>query len=225
MIKKISILSLFPESFSSYLNQSIIKNAINNKKIEIQIIDYRQFANNKHKKVDDTPFGGGPGMVIQLEPIVDCLNKIKTENSCVILTTPSGYLYNQSYAKKFSLDYEHLIIICGHYEGIDERIYNFIDIPLSIGDYVLTGGEIPALIILDSVTRLLDGVINKESLISESFETNLLDYPVYTKPRVYDSYEVPDVLLSGNHQKIKEFREKMQFEKTKKYRPDLLKDK
>ncbi|MDE5599480.1 MAG: tRNA (guanosine(37)-N1)-methyltransferase TrmD [Ureaplasma sp.] len=225
MLKKISILSLFPESFSSYLNQSIIKNAINNKKIEIQIIDYRQFANNKHKKVDDTPFGGGPGMVIQLEPIVDCLNKIKTENSCVILTTPSGYLYNQSYAKKFSLDYEHLIIICGHYEGIDERIYNFIDIPLSIGDYVLTGGEIPALIILDSVTRLLDGVINKESLISESFETNLLDYPVYTKPRVYDSYEVPDVLLSGNHQKIKEFREKMQFEKTKKYRPDLLKDK
>ena len=225
MLKKISILSLFPESFSSYLNQSIVKKAIDNKKIEIKIIDYRQFSNNKHKKVDDTPFGGGPGMVIQLQPIVDCLNKIKTKNSCVILTTPSGYLYNQSYAKKFSLDYEHLIIICGHYEGIDERIYNFIDLPLSIGDYVLTGGEIPALIILDSVTRLLDGVINKESLISESFERNLLDYPVYTKPRIYDSYEIPDVLLSGNHQKIKEFREKMQFEKTKKYRPDLLKDK
>lgn len=225
MLRKISILSLFPESFDSYLNQSIIKKAIENKKIEIEIIDYRQFSSNKHKKVDDTPFGGGPGMVIQLEPIVECLKKIKTNNSCVILTTPSGYLYNQSFAKNFSVNYEHLIIICGHYEGIDERIYHYIDIPLSIGDYVLTGGEIPALIILDSITRLLDGVINKDSLISESFEANLLDYPVYTKPRIYDSHEVPEVLVSGNHEKIREFRHKMQIEKTKKYRPDLLKNK
>lgn len=212
---------MFPESFNAYFDASIIKRAIQSNKIEIEVINFRDYSTNKHNKVDDTPYGGGAGMVIGLQPVVDCINAIKNKDSYVILTTPSGYMYNQSLAKQFVVEHEHIIIICGHYEGIDERIYHYIDIPLSIGDYVLTGGELPACIITDSLVRLIDGVISKESLVAESFEDMLLDYPVYTKPYQYDNHKVPEILLSGNHKLVDEFNHDQRIQKTKKYRPDI----
>lgn len=223
MLEKITILSLFPESIENYLNSSIIKRAREKKQIQIEIINFRDYTTNKHKKVDDTVYGGGVGMVIGIQPIVDCLKQIKTEDSFVILTTPSGYLYKQETAKKIATSHKHVIIICGHYEGIDERIYEYIDMPISIGDYILTGGELAACIIVDSTTRLIDGVINKDSLVSESFEDMLLDHPVYTKPKEFENQKVPDVLLSGNHKLINEFNLEQRIAKTKKYRPDIYK--
>lgn len=222
-MKKIIILTLFPNVFCEYFNSSIIKKAINKKIVDIEIVDFRKFSKDKHKSVDDTPYGGGPGMVLKIEPIVEAINHYRTENSFVILTTPSGKTFNQDEAKSFSR-IENLIIICGHYEGFDERIINYIDLEVSIGDYVLTGGELPAMVIVDSIVRLYDQVLsNKESIINESFENNLLDYPVYTKPFEYQGYKVPEVLISGNHKKINEYRLKCQIDKTKKNRFDLYK--
>lgn len=221
MLKKITILTLFKNSFDSYFNESIIKRAIQKKLIEIEIIDFRQFSNNKHHKVDDYPYGGGPGMVISIQPIVDCLKTIKTNNSYTILLTPSGALYKQQIANKLVKSYDHIIFICGHYEGIDERIYNYIDNAISIGDYILTSGEVACMVMVDNLVRLIDGAINKDSLNSESFNNYLFDYPVYTKPHTYDNYTVPDVLLSGNHELIAKYRENQRIEKTKKIRIDL----
>lgn len=218
---KIDILTLFPEIFNGFINTSIIKRAINDNIISINLIDYRKFTTLKNGQVDDTAFGGGAGMVIMCDPIVRALNSIKTEDSHVILLDPKGKVYNEKIAYKLK-EYKHLILICGHYEGIDERIKNYVDDVISIGDYILTGGEIGAMALSDSITRLLPGVINNMSLESESFNDNLLDYPVYTKPRVYDGYEVPDVLLSGNHEKIREFNEGERLRITKENRPDLL---
>ncbi len=211
---KIDILTLFPEMIEPFIKNSIIKRAIEKKKIEINVINIRDFSKLNNKQVDDTPYGGGPGMVLMCEPIFDAVESVKKKNSVVIMTTPSGEKYNQKIAYDLSKE-SHLIILCGHYEGFDERIKSIVDMEISIGDYVLTGGEIPACVIMDSVVRLIDGVINKESLESETFTDDLVDYPVYTRPRVYRGMEVPEVLLSGDHKKIEEYRNKLRKENTK----------
>ncbi len=218
---KITILSLFPEIFTGFINESIIKRAIDKELVEIEVINFRDYSKLNHKQVDDTPYGGGSGMVLRCEPIFECLDQIKTKDSYVIMMCPTGKTYKQEKAKELSLK-KHLIILCGHYEGFDERIKSLTDEIISIGDYILTGGEIPAMIVSDSIIRLLEGAIAEESLESESFNDNLLDYPVYTKPSEYRGLKVPEVLLSGDHQKIKEYREQEQLRVTKENRPDLL---
>lgn len=218
---RIDILTLFKEQFKGFLETSIIKRAIDKNKVEINLIDIRGFVQNKHRQVDDTPYGGGSGMVIMVEPVVLAIESVKTKESKVIFLTPSGEVYNQNKAISLSKE-KHLIIICGHYEGIDERIKNFIDMEISIGDFILTGGEIPSMLIVDSITRLLDGVISKESLETESFNDNLLDYSVYTKPRNFRGYEVPEVLVSGNHELIRKYREEERIMRTNERRKDLM---
>ena len=219
---KIDILSLFPEMFDNVFNESIIKRAINDNKVSIKIHDFREFTLDPHKKVDDTPSGGGAGMVLTPQPIFDCVESIKTPESKVILLTPDGVPYKQSIAYDLSKE-SHLIIICGHYEGFDERIRSLADLEISIGDYVLTGGEIPAMVLVDSITRLLPGVSNEESHLADSFNDKyLLDYPTYTKPREFRGMEVPEVLLSGDHAKIAEWRYNESVKKTKERRPDLM---
>ena len=220
---KISILSLFPHMFDSLLNESIIKRAIENKKVEIEIIDFRKYSKLSNNQVDDTPYGGGAGVVLRCEPIFDCIDDIKTADSHIVILSPEGTTYNQTIAKRLS-KIKHLIIICGHYEGFDERIKSLADEIISIGDFILTGGELPAMMITDSITRLLDGVINKDSLDSESFNENLLDYPVYTKPEAYRGMKVPEILLSGNHQKIDEYRQNERIRITREKRKDLMED-
>jgi len=218
---RIDILTLFPNMFNGFLNESIIKRAQEKGLVEINIINFRDYSLDPHHKVDDTPYGGGAGMVLTPQPIMDAIDAIKTEKSKVILLTPDGVKYEQSCAYLLSNE-EHLIIICGHYEGFDDRIRSIVDLEVSIGDYVLTGGEIPSMVIVDSVTRLLDGVIEKDSHINDSFNNNLLDYPTYTKPRVYRGMEVPSVLLSGNHKEIEAFRKEQALKRTQERRPDLL---
>ena len=217
---KIDILSLFPNLFEGAFTESIIKRTIEKGLVEINIHNFRDFTTDPHGNVDDTPFGGGAGMVLACQPIFDCVNSLRTPESKVILMTPTGRVYNQKMAYDLSHE-KHLIIICGHYEGFDERIRSLCDMEISIGDYVLTGGEIPAMILVDSITRLLDGAITSDSLSSESFTDNLLDYPVYTKPRVYNNMEVPEVLLSGDHKKINEYRLSERKRVTQENRPDL----
>lgn len=218
---KIDILTLFPEMISGYFNESIIKRSIEKGLVEINLHNFRKFSVRSNNQVDDTPYGGGAGMVLQCDPIFKCVESLKTPDSTVILVTPDGKTYNQKIAKELKLK-KHLIIICGHYEGFDERIRSLADLEISIGDYILTGGELAACVITDSVVRLLSGAINEESLNSESFEDNLLDYPTYTKPAVYQNMAVPLVLLSGDHQKIAKWREEMRVKKTQERRPDLL---
>ena len=219
---KIDVLTLFPDMFNGVFDESIIKRAISNNLVEINVHNIRDYSNDAHKKVDDTPYGGGAGMVLMCQPIFDAVKALRSDNSKVILLTPSGKLYKQSIALDLSKE-KHLILICGHYEGFDERIKTIVDMELSIGDYILTGGEIPAMVLIDSITRLIDGVIKKESYLNESFTDNLLDYPTYTKPRVYEGLEVPDTLVNGDHEKINKWRREIQIEITKKNRPDLLK--
>ncbi len=219
---KIDILSLFPEMFNNILTESIIKRAIDKELVEINVINFRNFSKYNNNQVDDTPYGGGSGMVLMCEPIFDAVNSVKTNDSYIILMTPDGKVYNQAIAKELVLK-KHLIIICGHYEGFDERIRTLVDMEISIGDFILTGGEIPAMALTDSIVRLIDGVITKDSLDSESFNDNLLDYPVYTKPREYKGMEVPEVLLSGNHEKIASWRNEARIKRTKEKRPDLIK--
>ena len=217
---KIDILSLFPEMFTGPFTESILKRAQNEGKVEIEIHNFRDYSKDLHKNVDDTPFGGGSGMVLCCQPIFDCIKSLKKEDSLVIMMTPSGKTYNQELAYDLSKK-KHLIILCGHYEGFDERIRRICDLEISIGDFILTGGEIPAMVLVDSITRLLPGVIDSESSLNESFNNSLLDYPVYTKPRVYEGMEVPEILLSGDHKKINEYRLSEQIRKTKEIRPDL----
>lgn len=220
---KIDILSLFPDMFNGVFTESIIKRAIKDKKVNIEIHNFRDYTTDPHNKVDDTPYGGGCGMVLMAQPIFDCVESLKKEESKVILLTPSGIPYKQKMAYDLSKE-KHLIIICGHYEGFDERIRALADLEISIGDYVLTGGEIPAMVLVDSITRLLPGVIKERSHLEDSFNDNyLLDYPTYTKPRIYKGMEVPEVLLSGDHKKIDEYRKQESIRKTKELRPDLLK--
>ena len=218
---RIDILTLFPHMFDGFLTESIIKRAIEKEKVKINIVDIRDYTPYKNNQVDDYQFGGGGGMIMMCEPVFNAVESVKDNDAYVILLTPRGKTYNEKKAYEFK-DKKHLIIICGHYEGFDERIYTLADELVSIGNYILTGGEIPAMAIADSVTRLIDGVITDTSLEYESFNDNLLDYPVYTKPRVFRGMEVPEVLVNGNHKLINEYRENERKRITKEYRDDLL---
>ncbi len=218
---KIDILTIFPEMFEGFLNTSIIKRAIDRKLVNIQIHDIRNYSEDLHKRVDDYGYGGGKGMVLMPQPIFSAVDDLKDDNSKVILMTPQGIPYKQKVAYDLSLE-KHLILICGHYEGFDERIRTLADMEISIGDYVLTGGELASMVITDSVTRLIDGVIEKESHINDSFNNNLLDYPVYTKPVCFNGMKVPDVLLSGHHANIEKYRKQQAIKRTIERRPDLL---
>ena len=220
---KIDVLTLFPEMFTGVISSSSIKRAIDDNKIEINLHNFRDYSKDIHHKVDDTPYGGGCGMILTCQPIFDCVNDLKDDECTVILLTPDGTPYKQELANNL-VKLKHLIIICGHYEGFDDRIRSICDMEISIGDYVLTGGEIPAMVLIDSVTRLIDGVINKESYQNDSFYNGLLDYPQYTKPREYNGLKVPDVLLSGNHKEIEKYRIEAALEKTRTRRCDLLKE-
>ena len=221
---RIDIMTLFPGMIEGFLSESIIKRAIAANLVEINVINFRDFSPLNNKQVDDTPYGGGAGMLLRCEPIFECLDHIKTPDSHVILLSPEGKTYSQKRAIELT-KYKHIIIICGHYEGFDERIKTQVDEIISIGDFILTGGEIPACAIVDSVVRLIPGVINSDSLTSESFNNNLLDYPQYTKPSEYRGLKVPDVLISGDHRKIAEYRVAEQIKKTQELRPDLMGDK
>ena len=207
--------------FQNFKTESIIKRAIEKDLVEINIIDFRKYSKDPHQKVDDTPYGGGSGMVLMCQPIYDCIESIKKENSKVIMLTPDGTLYKQKIAYDLAQE-KHLILLCGHYEGFDERIRNIVDMEISIGDYVLTGGEIPAMVVSDSVIRLVDGVIDKNSHLVDSFNDSLLDYETYTKPYDFRCMKVPDVLISGDHKKIDDFRRNSRYNRTKDRRPDLL---
>ena len=218
---RIDILTLFPEFFERFLDTSIIKRAIDKKLVEVEVINFREYSNDRLKRVDDAPYGGGAGMILKLQPILDCLNDIKTDNSKVYLLSASGNVYNQSMAHELS-KCDHLILICGHYEGVDARILQYIDGEICIGDYILTGGEIASMVVADSVIRLLDGAIKQESTSDESFENGLLEYPQFTTPRDYNGNKVPDILFSGNHKAIEEYRFKESIKKTLKVRPELL---
>ena len=221
---KIDILSLFPEMFDGFLNTSIIKRAIDSQLVEVKLHDFREFADNKHKKVDDYPYGGGQGMVLMCQPILDCLKTLVDDESLVILMSPQGQTLNQGYSQKLSSE-KHLIIICGHYEGFDERIRDYVDVELSIGDYVLTGGELASMVVCDSVIRLLEGAIREDSHQDDSFSDGLLEYPQYTRPFEYDGNEVPEILMSGHHENIRKWRLEQSLLKTYRKRPDLLEKK
>jgi len=219
---KFDVLTLFPEMFEP-LKQSIIKRATESEIININLVNIRDFSENKHNKVDDTPYGGGRGMVLMCEPVVRAIEAVKKEDSKVYLLTPQGKTFNDNLANELVNSTKHLILVCGHYEGFDERILNFVDGEISIGDYVLTGGELPALVVLDTLSRFIPGVIQEESFMNDSFKDNLLDAPVYTKPREFRGYKVPEVLLNGDHKKIAEYRNSEKRRVTQEKRPDLLK--
>lgn len=218
---RITTLTLFAEMYEGIINTSIISRAREKGVIDLDFVNIRDFAKDKFKHVDDAPFGGGAGMVMKCEPVLDALASVRKENSHVVLMSPHGSTYNQMKAKELSKK-EHLILIAGHYEGVDYRINKYVDEEISIGDYILTGGEIATMAIIDSVTRLLDGAINNESILEESFENDLLEYPQYTQPRNYKGDEVPEVLVSGNHAKIREYRLLQSLLLTREKRPDLF---
>ena len=221
---KIDILTLFPEMFENVFSSSIIKRAIEEKKVEINIHNFRDYSKDSHHKVDDTPYGGGAGMVMMPDVVYDAYSSIKDrQNAKLIYLSPQGKTLNQEKVKELSKE-NHLILLCGHYEGIDQRVLDeIVDEEISIGDYVLTGGELPAMVLIDSVSRYIEGVINEESIEEESFSTNLLEYPQYTRPEEFRGRKVPDVLISGHHENIKKWRAEKALEVTKKKRPDLLK--
>jgi tRNA (guanine37-N1)-methyltransferase len=222
---KFDILTIFPESLNTYLDCSILKRAQEKKLVEINVHNLRDWSTSKHKSVDDTPYGGGPGMVFMVEPIYNALRELRRDNSIVFLTSPKGERLTQKKLVELSEDLDsHYIILCGHYEGFDQRIHDYlVDYEFSIGDYILSGGELPALVLVDGITRLIPGVLgNEQSLDSESFTGDILDYPQYTKPSEFNNWKVPEVLLSGNHKDIKEWREKQSRMDTKKKRPDMF---
>jgi len=221
---KIDILTLFPEMFAP-LKTSLIGKAVSSNKVEINIIDIREFSLNKHKKVDDYPYGGGDGMVLTPQPLYDAIMSVKKENSHVVYLSPKGRVLNQSIVKEYATKYEHLVLVCGHYEGIDERIITLlIDEQISLGEFVLTGGEIPAMALTDAILRYVPNVLhNENSTEDESFSDGLLEYPQYTHPREFMGLSVPEVLVNGNHKEIAKWKEEQKILETKKYRPDLLK--
>ena len=220
---KIDILTLFPEMFSP-LNSSILKRAVDNKILEFNVINIRDFSKDKHKKCDDYPFGGGAGMLMSVQPLYDAIKSVKDENSKIIFPSPRGKVFNQAKAKELST-FNHLIFVCGHYEGVDERIFDLFDMEeISIGDFIVTGGELPSMVIIDSLSRFVDGVISKESSENESFENGLLEYPQYTRPAEFMGLCVPDVLLSGNHQEVEKWRREQSLKKTRNARNDLLEE-
>ena len=218
---KIDVLTLFPNMYDNFVTESIIKRAIEKEVVQINVVNFRNYSKLNNSQVDDTPYGGGAGMVLMCDPIVSAIEDLKDDDTTVILMTPQGTQYKQEIARNLKLK-KHIILVCGHYEGFDERIRNFVDMEISIGDYVLTGGELPAMVICDSIIRLLDGVIREGSHVEDSFTDNLLDYPTYTKPYDFRGMKVPDVLLSGNHKKIEEYRKEESLKRTAERRPDLL---
>lgn len=220
---KIKILTLFPLMFKGFIEESIIKRAIEKGVVEIEVVDIRDYSLNKHRHVDDTPCGGGAGMVLQVDVCHRAIMANKSINSHVVMMTPQGIPYTQEVANRLSKESE-LVLLCGHYEGFDERIRSYVDEEISIGDYVLTGGEIPSMVVADSVIRLLDHAIKEESHLDDSFSTGLLEYPQYTRPVEYDNQRVPEVLLNGNHKEIARFRKKEALRRTYLKRPDLLND-
>jgi len=220
---RIDVLTIFPGMFDAVLNESIVKRAQKKGKIRIYTHDLRDFTSDKHRKVDDRPFGGGSGMVMRIEPIYNCLKSLKRLNPRVILLCPKGKKFNQGTAKRIS-KLKNIVLICGHYEGVDERVRKAADEEISIGDYVLTGGELPAMVLIDAVVRLIPGVLgDKNSLNFESFEGNLLEYPQYSRPAKFKNWQVPEVLVSGAHDKISAWRRSEALKRTKNRRPDLLK--
>ena len=221
---KFDVLTLFPEMFE-ILNQSIIGKAKEKELININLINIRDFSKDKHKKVDDTPYGGGAGMVIRPDVVYEAYKSISDiENAKVIYMSPQGNILNQKKVEDLSKN-KHLVILCGHYEGIDQRVLDkIVDEEISIGDYVLTGGEIPAMVLIDSVSRYVEGVLNQESVKEESFSNGLLEYPQYTRPEIFEGEKVPEILLSGHHQNIEKWRNDKSLEITKIKRPDLLKN-
>lgn len=219
---KFDVLTLFPEMFSP-VKQSILGKAEEKGLININLINIRDFSKDKHKKVDDTPYGGGAGMVIRPDVVYDAYNSVKTDEVKVIYLSPQGKTLNQKKVEELSKQ-KHLILICGHYEGIDQRVLDELEVEeISIGDYVLTGGELPAMVLIDSVSRYIEGVLTQESIKEESFSSNLLEYPQYTRPEEFMGRKVPEVLLSGHHENIRKWRYEKQLEITKQKRPDLLK--
>ena len=222
---KITVLTLFPDIFKPVLESSILGRAVKNGHIAYELVDIRQFGEGPHQVVDDRPYGGGVGMVFKADILVKALKSViqDTSKAHVILTSAAGTNYTQAKAKEYST-IEHLVIICGHYEGVDQRfIDSYVDEEISIGDYVLTGGEVPAMVIIDSITRLLPGVLEAEATENESFTNpNLLEHPHYTRPEVFEGQAVPEVLLSGNHKEIKKWRDEQSEIKTRKNRPDLI---
>ncbi len=218
---KFDVLTLFPEMFEP-LKHSIIKRAVEKDLISINLVNIRDFSEDKHNKVDDTPYGGGAGMLMKPDVVDRAYNSVKTEDSKVIYLTPQGKVLNQKVVKELSSQ-KHLILLCGHYEGIDQRVIDkIVDEEISIGDYVLTGGEIPAMVLIDSISRYVDGVLSNESTDEESFLNGLLEYPQYTRPEVFNEIKVPEVLISGHHENIRRWRREKSLENTFKKRPELL---
>ena len=218
---KFDVLTLFPEMFEP-LKQSIIGKAEEKNLLDINIINIRDFSKNKHKKVDDTPYGGGAGMVMQADVVYDAYKSIKDEKAKVIYLTPQGKVLNQKKVEKLSKE-EHLILLCGHYEGVDQRVIDkIVDEEISIGDYVLTGGEIPAMVLIDSVSRYVDGVLSEDSTSEESFSQGILEYPQYTRPETFEDVKVPEILLSGHHENINKWRRCEALKNTYLKRPELL---
>lgn len=218
---KITILTLFPEMFEGFLTTSIIKKAILKKLVEVECVNIRDFTKDKHARVDDYPFGGGAGLIMQAQPIMDAIESLKTSETKVIYLTPVAPVLTQQKVKSL-INYTHIILLCGHYEGVDERVLTMVDEVISIGNYVLTGGELAAMVVSDAMIRLLDGVISEGSIDEESFEQDLLEYPQYTRPKEYKGLIVPEVLLSGHHTLIKQWRLEQSVLKTMQHRPDLL---
>ena len=218
---KIDILTLFPEMFNEFLSTSIIKRAIAKNAVEIHTSNIRDFTTDKNGRVDDYSVGGGAGLIMKCQPVLDCLKSVRKDNSYVVLLSPKGIKFNQKISHELALK-DHLILICGHYEGVDERIIDNVDIEISIGDYILTGGELASMVVADSVIRLLEGSISSSSIIEESFENELLEYPQYALPREYEGKDIPDILFSGNHIAIEKWRLKESLRLTSEKRPDLL---
>ena len=218
---KITILTLFPEMFDGFLTNSIIKRAIAKKVVEVKIVNIRDYTLDKYGRVDTPPIGGGAGLIMKCQPIVDCLKANSNENTFRILLSPKGKQYSQQNAVNFA-KMEDIVLLCGHYEGIDERVNDYVDDLFSIGDYVLTGGELGAMVITDSIIRLLDGAITNSSLDEETFSDDLLEYPQFTEPKEFDEKKVPDILYTGNHEAINKYRRKESLKITRENRPDLF---
>ena len=218
---RLAVLTLFPEYFDSFKSASIIKKALGTGTVNLEVYDIRENSDDPGKRVDDVPFGGGSGMLLKCQPVVDTIKKVKRENSKVVYLSPRGKTLTQSKVRELAKE-EDLIFLCGHYEGIDERILDYVDEEISIGDYILTGGEVATLVVLDSIIRLTDGTIKEESHLDESFENGLLEYPQYTNPRIYDGKEVPSILFSGNHEAIDKWRRKESLRITRNRRKDLF---
>ena len=221
----IDVLTIFPGMFKPVLGESIIKRAIGKGIVKIRLRDLRDYTEDRHKKVDDKPFGGGPGMVMMAQPIYGAVKAVKKKAARVVLLTPQGKRLDQKLANKLAKE-NHMILICGHYEGVDERVRKIVTDEISVGDYVLTGGELPAMVLIDAVVRLLPGALgDKDSARYDSFQMGLIEGPHYTRPRVFKKMTVPEVLLSGNHDRIKKWRGEQAVQRTKKRRPDLIKRK